>query len=307
MSIFRNLPDRLYKIGSAAKNATILLGPETATLGLVYHCTHKMRSRYYEMFYNTLWEKIMSPIPFDGSAIVNLPSNNNGPIWVAWWQGIDDNTPPVIKACIDSIKRHAGGREVIIVTKDNYTQYVDIDPVLVERRRRGTLTINAFCNALRVRLLYLHGGVWLDSTLYLTSDLSSDFEKYLFYSINAGDKEYHWTTYCLASVPGNPFMDYIYRCFCKVFRKIPAVPEYFLFDAFIMNAYRHIPEVRAMVESVPINNTDSLELAKCLDSTTGDDRLNPNTYINKLTYKINYPTVKAGKPTLYQAILDGKL
>ena len=198
-------------------------------------------NRFVSMAYFNRPE-VMRHIPLDADAIAGLPAHNDGPIWVAWWQGLNDRTPAVIRACIDSITRHAGGREVIIVTRENYAQYASIDPILVQRResrdlrnvhvgvveelveeevlrhrrylcehrdetvidvlherianhrcqavcgpmafrdaqyasidpilvqRRetGTLTINAFCNALRVKLLYEHGGVWLDSTLYLT-------------------------------------------------------------------------------------------------------------------------------------------
>ncbi|RYN12358.1 polysaccharide biosynthesis protein [Bifidobacterium animalis subsp. animalis] len=307
MSLFRNLPDRLFKIASAAKNCTVLLGPKVAACGIVYHCTHKFKKPYYTLFNETLWRKVMVDVPFDSAAMSDLPAHNDGPIWVAWWQGLNDQTPPVILACIDSIKRHANGREVIVITKDNYTQYAEIDPILVKRRDEGTLTINAFCNALRVKLLYLHGGVWLDSTLYLTQDLSDDFSRYSFYSIKSPHADYPWTTYCLASAPGNPFMEYIYRCFVAVFTKIKAVPEYFLFDAFIYNAYTHIPQVTRMIDRMPLNNSGSFDLSEQLELTAGEPQLPADTYINKLTYKIKYPTRIDGKPTVFQRVLDGEL
>jgi hypothetical protein len=307
MSILHNLPERLSKIASAAKNCTKLLGPGVAAWGVLYHCTHWCKDHYYRLFDNALWQKEMAGIPFDAEAMKSLSKTNDGPIWVAWWQGINDQTPPVVRACIDSIRRHANGREVIIITKDNYSQYADIDPTLVRRRAAGTLTINAFCNALRVMLLYNHGGVWLDSTLYLTEDLSEDFGRYPFYSINAKSAEYPWATYCLASAPGNPLMKYIYDCFVKVFSTIDAVPEYFLFDAFIFNAYTHIPQVTAMIDAVPRNNSGSFDLSEQLAQTTAHPVLPADTYINKLTYKLSYPTRVDGKPTLFQHVLDGEV
>lgn len=307
MSKLHGLPERLSKINSAARNCVRLLGWKPAALGVVYHCTHLLRERYYRVFDDALWTKVMAEIPFDAQAIAGLPEHNDGPIWVAWWQGLDERTPAVINACIDSIRRHANGREVIIVTRDNYAQYADIDPVLVRRREEGTLTINAFCNALRVKLLYGHGGVWLDATLYLTADLSEDFADYPFYSIHGERPECHWTTYCLASVPGNPLMKYIYDCFVAVFSRIPAVPEYFLFDEFFHDAYMHIPQVRTMIDAIPVSNDGRFELSEQMDSTAAEPTVAPGTYIHKLTYKIAYPTTVDGKPTLYQRVLDGTL
>lgn len=311
MSVWHNIPQRLAKIASDARNATTLLGPKIAAEGVVYHCTHLMDAKYHRDFYDALWQRVMRPIPFDQAALASLPATNDGPIWVAWWQGLDAKTPPVITACIDSIRRHAGGREVIVVTRDNYAQYADIDPVLVRRREEGTLTINAFCNALRVKLLYEHGGVWLDSTLYLTADLGPAFAELPFCSIHAeAHGQYpacRWTTYCLAAVKGNPLMKYIYDCFVVTFRRIAAVPEYFLFDAFFRNAYVHIPAVRAMMDRILLSNTGRFDLSEQMDSTAAQPVLPADTTINKLTYKLKYPTQVDGKPTLYARVLDGTL
>ncbi|MEE1296276.1 MAG: capsular polysaccharide synthesis protein [Bifidobacterium sp.] len=270
-----------------------------------------MRATYHRDFQEALWAKVMDPIPFNDKALGSLPARNDGPIWVAWWQGLDEHTPPVIKACIESIRRHAGDREAIIVTRDNYAQYAEVDPILVQRRESGTLTINAFCDALRVKLLYEHGGVWLDSTLYLTGGLTPDFTDLPFCSIHApAHGRYpacHWTTYCLASVKGNPLMKYIYDCFVVTFKRIEAVPEYFLFDCFFRNSYLHIPAVRAMMDRIPLSNSGRFDLSEQMDSTAAKPKLPTDTYINKLTYKLKYPTEVDGKPTLYARVLDGTL
>ena len=44
-------------------------------------------------------------------------------IWMCWWQGLD-NAPEIVKACVDSVRRNAGNREVIIITDKNVREYV---------------------------------------------------------------------------------------------------------------------------------------------------------------------------------------
>lgn len=110
MPRLKDLPARLSKINSAAINCTRLLGIAPAALGVVYHCTKKCHDRYYHVFDESLWSKVMKDVPFDAGALAGLPVRNDGPVWVAWWQGLDERTPAVIRACIDSIKRHAAGR-----------------------------------------------------------------------------------------------------------------------------------------------------------------------------------------------------
>ena len=54
---------RLSKINSAAVNCTKLLGIKPAALGVVYHCTKRCRDRYYRVFDDALWAKVMRHVP----------------------------------------------------------------------------------------------------------------------------------------------------------------------------------------------------------------------------------------------------
>ncbi len=46
-------------------------------------------------------------------------------IWICWWQGLDQ-APELVKICVNSIRKNAGGHKVIILTEDNYKDYVDM-------------------------------------------------------------------------------------------------------------------------------------------------------------------------------------
>ncbi|SFC61682.1 Capsular polysaccharide synthesis protein [Butyrivibrio sp. YAB3001] len=56
-------------------------------------------------------------------------------IWVCWWQGLDQ-APPIVKACIESIKKNSGKHQVIVLTDENYKKYVQL-PEWVEKKRRN--------------------------------------------------------------------------------------------------------------------------------------------------------------------------
>lgn len=47
---------------------------------------------------------------------------------MCWWQGLD-NAPEIVKACVDSVRRNAGNREVIIITDKNVREYVSFPSV----------------------------------------------------------------------------------------------------------------------------------------------------------------------------------
>ncbi|MDE7095373.1 MAG: capsular polysaccharide synthesis protein, partial [Anaeroplasmataceae bacterium] len=53
------------------------------------------------------------------------PHQISNKIWVAWFQG-EENAPILVKKCIESIRSSFPDREVVILTEDNFKEYVDI-------------------------------------------------------------------------------------------------------------------------------------------------------------------------------------
>lgn len=91
----------------------------------------------------------------------NKEYSNN--IWICWFQGIED-APEIVKTCVNSIKNNSGVHNVVILTDDNYRNYVDIPDIIEKRRKEGIISRTAFSDILRMCLLAKHGGMWLDST-----------------------------------------------------------------------------------------------------------------------------------------------
>lgn len=55
-------------------------------------------------------------------------------IWICWWQGLD-NAPELVRKCVESIQKNAGNHEVIIITEDNYKEYVNIPKWIEEKKK----------------------------------------------------------------------------------------------------------------------------------------------------------------------------
>lgn len=129
---------------------------------------------------------------------------NASPIWVCWWQG-EDNIPPMVKRCIESINLHSNNHPVKLITFDNYRQFVDIDEHIVEKVRKGLFRLAHFADLVRFKLLAKYGGLWLDSTVYLTKNIDERYFHQLF-SVktlpidNDSVSEYRWCTFVLGGV-----------------------------------------------------------------------------------------------------------
>lgn len=131
-------------------------------------------------------------------------------IWVLWLQGVD-NAPDIVKACVKSIKRHAGEREVILLEENSISKYIDIPDHIWKKYKSGELKPAHFSDFVRMALLYRYGGLWLDSTVFLNGEIPEKiFKNELFFFQISKTKEcprrkYHklcnWFIY--VSKPGN--------------------------------------------------------------------------------------------------------
>jgi hypothetical protein len=88
-------------------------------------------------------------------------------IWLYWDAGLPD-APELVKICAESwVKRNTSWR-VIHLDNSNLGRYVNMDDV---RAATPRLTVQAFSDLLRARLLKLYGGVWADATTYCNRPL----------------------------------------------------------------------------------------------------------------------------------------
>ena len=105
---------------------------------------------------------------------VVVPKNENSQenkypdkIWIMWLQGYE-KAPNIVKLCIDSIIKYAGSHEVIILNKNNLSQYVILPQFIVDKYNVGQIPDAIYSDIIRLYLLNEYGGTWIDSTIYCT-------------------------------------------------------------------------------------------------------------------------------------------
>ena len=62
------------------------------------------------------------------------------PIWVCWWQG-KENMPDIVKACYNSIQKHACNHPVILITEENFRNYIDMPEYIINKQKEGYIDI----------------------------------------------------------------------------------------------------------------------------------------------------------------------
>lgn len=244
------------------------------------------------------------------------PSEFRNCIWVCWWQG-EDQAPDIVKKCIDSIRKNANGREVIIITETNYTNYVNFPAWIEAKRKKGIISRTHYSDLLRLELLAKHGGMWVDSTFFCTGNGLDQYLTWPLWSIKRPD-------YFHASIAFGYFANYSFGCdyeHCNIFAIIrdfafqywkmyDSMIDYLFLDYLIVLVQRHSEKVDKLFKGIAPNNPACDELYKSLPHQYDLKKwceLKKDTYMFKLSWKQSYPKEKKGEKTFYGMLLEGKL
>ena len=237
--------------------------------------------------------------------------SKNCPIWIFWWQGLE-TAPDLVKACISSVKKHSGEHEIIIITEANVKDYVTIPDYIYKKIEEKKITLTQFSDILRVNLLYDYGGIWLDSTIYMTKEFSSEIYTKGFYTIHHGQRaDYHickgkWTGFCMAAGKNNILFRNLKDLFNQYWKNENQLICYLLIDCFISLQYENINVVKEMIDEVPINNEKVFKLSELMNNKYSGkikDILGC-TYLNKLSNKKKIDNMKE---SYYQYILENRI
>lgn len=249
--------------------------------------------------------------PYDGSSLGLERLSPRSPIWIFWWQGMNE-APRLVRACVDSIVRHAEEHPVHIITKSNYVEYVEIDGHIVDKAERGMISFTHFSDILRFNLMKQRGGFWLDSTLYLTDSLPSISSgcPYFTQPLNFGPGP--WTDFLQGSGANNPFTTSVADILNAYILDHEQMLTYLLMDCCMRAVYESSEHYRNMINLVPNVKNDMFALTDALSMPFSIEKWeaikwSPN-FASKLSYKEKYPSEIDGKQTFYGKLLaEGRL
>lgn len=182
--------------------------------------------------------------------------------WSCWWQGME-KAPDLIKACSNSLKKNLPDEvELVIITKDNYRDYVDFPQWLIDKVEDGRVTLTTFSDVIRASLLYKYGGIWLDSTILLTEMLPLDFWDYDIFTI----REFRYCLPFMGGKPGQKFYRFLMEGFFYYYKHYETTKYYLLVTHLLDIARNEYPDVWENYNKLPekslgisnISNFDSL-------------------------------------------------
>lgn len=267
--------------------------------------------RYNQAVLNFLEKKL--PMPADKSLPEPTPVERMR-VWVMWWQG-KEQMPPIVKACHESLLRHARGLEVVLITRDNVSEYVKLPEAIRRKLDEGRILLPALSDYVRASLLSNYGGIWVDSTMYFVRDIPDAAINNVFFT-NHRTRETS-DGICISKARWNGQFLATNETHSRIFEKMRRMweqywtlfnsnIEYLMVDFFMARIFETDPEANQLLESVDINNNNLYKLTQNINTPYDEDlwqQLCQNEEFFKLTYKMQF----VDGDTFYKRLIDGKL
>lgn len=99
---------------------------------------------------------------------------------------------------------------------NNYHEYVTLPDYVVEKQKKGNISLTHFSDVLRFTLVYEYGGIWFDATIYQNGALYACIKDYEFFTLRDYDDKPYWTSFFVVGTKENvvsKFMMEIYHIY----------------------------------------------------------------------------------------------
>ena len=232
-----------------------------------------------------------------------------GRIWVLWLSGLDE-APEVVKMCFRSLEDNLPGREIVLLTQENYRDYVSFPAHIEEKYKKGLISRTHLSDLMRLALLIRYGGTWVDATVFCTGgdipDYMLESELFLFQDLKPGldGHSQRISSWFITARPRNPVLKLTRALLYEYWRTHDKLADYYLFHDFFEIAIETYPDEWDRV--IPFSNAPPhILLLRLFDPCDGKvfDAVRAMTPFHKLTYKFEEDK-KELQGTYYQALRE---
>jgi len=217
-------------------------------------------------------------------------------IWVYWDKGLD-SAPNIVRACYRSLLQFKpDGWSVVFLDSNSVRNYLTLPSDIEELVQKDSIYKATYSDFLRTALLYEYGGIWMDSTCLLTSQIPNAVLSEDLFMFRIGDllpcEPEICESWFIRSGSGNYIMKRLlqdmlfYLRHCKTPKKVYYV-WFYLLSHICNNDHRAKELINRMLYW---NHMDAILLADKygLDHEWSEDlweKISYRCFVHKLTYK----------------------
>lgn len=281
---------------------------QTALLGFSVKSLELVRLAVSNKIVCKLRKKYRSFIRDFKAKLEPSPRERSNKVWVCWFQGME-NAPPLIQRCYASLQKNLPDREIILLTEENYRQYVTLPEYIEEKAAKGIIPKAQYSDLLRLELLIRHGGTWIDSTVLCSGEeipsYMLDSDLFLFQNLKPG-LDGHATrisNWFITACTNHPLLVLTRDLLYAYWKKHNTMVDYFIFHDFFELAIEAFPQEWEQVVPFP-NSTPHILLLRLFKPYDAQmwDAMKTMTPFHKLSYKFT-PEQAAAAGTYYDAII----
>jgi hypothetical protein len=213
-------------------------------------------------------------------------------VYQMWYQGMDAR-PDIVTHCMDSVDRNLS-LERVLLTRENLEHYVAIPGYIYDLAKFGKMRLCHFSDIVRSSLLASQGGLWLDSTIYLSGSVNffhttrMDFFAYQYPPSDvAGNPLRSIETWMLWTSKPSHLFKVVYTCLLDYWRKNESISHYFLFNHYI-TAIKNLLRINFGLRPIHFNIDPHLMLLNWNSNFTNEvfDYITSRSKVHKLTYTL---------------------
>lgn len=222
------------------------------------------------------------------------PITSETPIWVCWWQG-EDEMPEMTHKCYELLLAHSNGHPVYFITRDTYHKYVDLPANIIECVEKKFISFIFLSDLLRTSLIARHGGIWIDSSYWLTQPLNVNGQVLFTYRQDrfkgqGGINDFNWTCHLIGTGASFYIFDFLRDCLLLHVSKHQKIVDYLLIDFAINMAYESFEDFRALIDALPDHKPHIYIMPWLFNQKLDEANLREileTTPLLKLSYKLN--------------------
>lgn len=220
----------------------------------------------------------------------NGESKKSDYIWIFWYQGIE-NAPEIVKFCYESVKKYFSNKNIVIITKNNISDYIEIPEFIMKKVENGIISLTHFSDIIRTKLLIEYGGLWLDSTVLCTGenfDFSEELDLFVYRNGWFDKENINMASWLIYAKSNNVILELTYYLLEEYWKTHNYLCNYFLFHMFFKIATDiYSEEWKKVPYSNHINNHLLFNEFSNKFSKTRLEKICKITSFHKLSYKID--------------------
>lgn len=259
-----------------------------------------------------LWKRYIDVLKkfdaaYEESAFLMKKSNK---VWVCWMQGIEQ-APALVQRCYRSIQENLPDKEIVLLTEENLSQYVQIPEFIMDKLHKGIITRTHFSDILRVELLIQNGGTWIDATVFCSGGEIPTYmmenEFFMFQKVKPGSdgSAINMSSWFMSAWSNQKFLLATRELLYAYWKKNDRMIDYFLLHLFMMIVKDYyLKEWQEKIIPYPNSLPHVIQLMQFeqFDQRRWDAAVASSPF-HKLTYKVKEEDTKK-EGTYYRYIMN---